>query len=255
MIPGVATFHPRESWQDPRYPVSGPAADLSTVDHGVVHYTGADNVIDGDPGESAGDLPGFHRSMQRHYINVRGYSLGYNFSVDWLGGVWEIRGWRFRSAANAGWNHRSVAVLVLVDGNDMASPYAVRSVQAVIAEATRRAGRRLEIKGHGQLRAETGVGSATSCPGLGLQAQINAGVFSPRPTPIPPELIDMQLTDYYVVTFSTIRPGAFLVGPGGPVHIDGQMRDDYLRAGAKRVDSSNAEVLASYERVARGLAV
>ena len=97
----------------------------------------------------------------------------------------------------------------------------------------------------------------------GWQSWVNQGRPDPqrftipgdKPPPIPPELIDMQLTDYYVVTFSTIRPGAFLVGPGGPVHIDAQMRDDYLRAGAKHVDSSNVEVLASYERVARGLAV
>ena len=190
MIPGVETVHPRESWVDPAYPVTGPPSPDADIHIAVIHYTAADDLIDGDPGEHAEDLPAYFRSMQRYYVThpTRGYSLGYRWGVDWLGGVWQIRGWEFKSAANAGWNNVTEPILVLVDGNDPATDEAVDSVRKIIAESQRRSGRTFAIKGHGQLRAETGVGTATSCPGVGLQAQIGAGVFSPqivRPPPPP----------------------------------------------------------------------
>lgn len=184
MIPGVATYHRRESWVDRRYPILGPAANMAAVDTAVIHYTGADDLIDGDPGEHAENLPAYFRAMQRNYVDSRGYSLGYWFGVDWLGGVWQVRGWEYRSAANAGHNLSTCPILVLVDGNDMATAAAVRSVQAIIAEGQRRSSKAWRIVGHGQLK-----GAATACPGVGLRAQITAGVFVPSflpPAPPPP---------------------------------------------------------------------
>jgi len=178
-IPGVGTLHAREVWQDPRYPVFGPpdlAFDNDTV---VIHYTAADDLIDGDPGEHAEDLPAYMRAMQYSYVTNRGYSLGYLFAVDWLGGVWQIRGWEFQSAANAGHNTHTWPILMLVDGDDEATPEAAASVRALVAEAERRAGMPQKIMGHGQLKIETGVGTATACPGAGLLRQIKAGVFVP----------------------------------------------------------------------------
>lgn len=59
---------------------------------------------------------------------------------------------------------------------------------------------------------------------------------------------------FEVVTF-TQRPGAFLVGPGGPVHLDAAGRDMHIANGVKQHRSSNEEVLKSYERLARGVSV
>lgn len=195
MIPGIETFHTRESWQDQRYPVFGPLDNPADNDTIVIHYTAADNLIDGDPGEHASDLPAYMRAMQRSYVLNRGYSLGYLFAVDWLGGVWQIRGWEFQSAANKDHNGHTWPILMLVDGADSATPEAVRSVQLIGYEASRRAGRPQAVKGHGQLRVETGVGTATACPGVGLQAQVNAGVFSPKaPPPVPPVVPEIPTT-------------------------------------------------------------
>lgn len=171
-VPGV-TYHGRESWQDPRYPVFGPYDDPANNDTVVVHYTAADDLIDGDPGEHAEDLPAYLRNMQYSYVTQRGYSLGYSFAVDWLGGVWQIRGWEFQSAANRGHNGHTLPVLMLVDGADPATPEAVAAVRKIVAEAERRFGRELTVVGHRDI-------GATACPGEGLYRQVQAGVFYPN---------------------------------------------------------------------------
>jgi hypothetical protein len=171
--------HTRASWQDPRKPVTGPLMVWRNVDTIAIHYTAADNLIDGDPGEHASNLPAYMRSMQSAYLSSRGYSLGYNVSVDWLGGSWEIRGVDIRCAANKGWNERTFAILMLVDGDDMATTHAAAEVRRIVAECERLAGRVLRIAGHGEI-------GATACPGSGLRAQITIGEFSPRWNPAPP---------------------------------------------------------------------
>lgn len=130
-IPGVETFHRREAWQDPKMPVVGPSPTMDQWDTFPLHYTAADNLIDGDPGEHAEDLPAYLRAIQRDYTLNRGYSIGYGFAVDWLGGVWELRGYDIRNAANRGWNHRTGPVLCLVDGDDPLTPEALWSVRAL----------------------------------------------------------------------------------------------------------------------------
>lgn len=222
MIPGIETFHPRESWQDPKYPVFGPLDDPTNNDTIVIHYTAADDLIDGDPGEHAENLPAYMRAMQRSYVLNRGYSLGYLFAVDWLGGVWQIRGWEYQSAANAGHNGHTWPILVLVDGADEATPEAVRSVQLIGYEAQRRANRPQVVKGHGQLRVETGVGTPTACPGAGLQAQVNNGTFNPQPpgTDIPVSSgVDMKYLNAPIRIYDT-RPFGWL--PAGEHQVDSQ---------------------------------
>jgi hypothetical protein len=181
-VPGVATVHPRSSWVDPRYPVTGPATNWGRVDTAVIHYTAADNLIDGDPGEHASNLPAYIRSINKAYWTdpKRGYAIGYWWAVDWLGGVWQLRGWDIKSAANATHNEHTAPILVLVDGNDGATPKAAASIRALVAETERIAGRTVAITGHGQL-----TGAATQCPGAGLRFQIAVGHFTPRPDPIP----------------------------------------------------------------------
>jgi len=89
-----------------------------------------------------------------------------------------------------------------------------------------------------------------------LRHEIDALIRTPLPTPLPnppmPGDETMYPDAYEVLTF-TQRPGAFLVGPGGPVHLDGAGRDRHIAAGVKARQSDNEDVLGSYERVARGL--
>lgn len=218
------TYHPRTAWQDPAKPVTGPAANWSNITTAVVHYTAADDLIDGDPGEHADDLPAYLRAMQASYLRTRGYSLGYMFAVDWLGGVWQIRGWEFQSAANKGHNGYTLPILLLVDGADPATPEAVRAVRWLIAEGGKRAGRDLAIKGHGQLYAETGIGTPTACPGVGLQAQVNAGVFSPQPDPpdpVPPTEGDEDMAK---IAYYLLPPENYPAGSPEFVVIDASIR-------------------------------
>ena len=192
-IPGVATVHPRSEWESSlaKYQVNGPSCPWPAIDTSVVHYTGADDLIDGDPGEHASDLPAYMRNMQNSYINSRGYSVGYWWSVDWLGGAWQLRGWEYKSAANKYHNHHTAPILVLVDAADRCTPEAAHTVRKIVAEAERRSKQEHYISGHGQLKIETGTGTATACCGAGLQAQVHEGVFYPKnapttPAPIPP---------------------------------------------------------------------
>lgn len=202
LIPGAQTIHPRTSWQNPAWPVTGPLDNPANNDTIVIHYTAADDLIDGDPGEHIEDMDAYMRSMQYAYAKPksqggRGYSLGYSWAVDYLGGIWQIRGWEFQSAANLGHNDHTLPILVLVDGNDPATDLAARSIRLIVAEAQRRSGRTMAIKGHGQLREETGVGTATSCPGTGLKTQIKAGVFVPTlQPPTTPEEDDTVLVGF-----------------------------------------------------------
>ena len=195
--------HARTTWQDPKLPVTGPPIDWSRIDTVVIHYTAADDLIDGDPGESADNLPAYLRAIQRDYMTHRNppYSVGYNAAVDWLGGSWELRGYDIKCAANKGHNEHTFAILMLVDGNDMATTYAAAEVRRLIAQAEVLARRELKITGHGQL---TNPNAATACPGTGLRGQVAIGEFSPRWfPPLPPappthtEDDDMALHLYY----------------------------------------------------------
>lgn len=163
---------PRESWQNPALPVTGPPhpgwARYTDV---AIHYTSAAKI--------PGDIDAYHRAMQNDYLTSRGFSLGYSVSVDQSGVSREIRGTDFKPAATRNSNDFAMAILVLVDGNDMASPAASAEVRRIIGEWERFAGRELKIKGHGEY-------VATGCPGTGLQAQVVLGEFSPRWSLLPP---------------------------------------------------------------------
>jgi hypothetical protein len=196
----VFTYHPRSTWVDPRYPVKGPAIEWVKVDTAVIHYTAADDLIDGDPGEHAENLPAYIRQIQQSYVTNRGYSIGYLFAVDWLGGVWQLRGWEFQSAANLGHNDHTFPILMLVDGDDRATSHAVASVRELIGTAQLLAERPLAIAGHKDI-------GSTRCPGVGLYAQVKAGVFTPLP-PVPPVEDEVKP----IVTTWETEPWPILVG-------------------------------------------
>jgi hypothetical protein len=162
------------AWVDPAYPVSARNAfEWSDVTQIAIHYTAADNLIDGDPGENWANMPAYVRQIQRSYVTSRGYSIGYNVGFDQRGKSWRLRGVTFECAANAGHNEWTIAILCLVDGADKASPEMVAAIRRFVGWARQQAGRHLKIVGHRDI-------GSTACPGAGLYDQIKSGAFEPQ---------------------------------------------------------------------------
>jgi len=228
----------REQWQDPELPVTGPARKQSTAAT-VLHYEGGGRTT---PVDSGAD---WCRSGQASYLSSRGYSLGYNFAVMSYGPddgvVFEIRGAGINNAANngddrLGWpynvNDYTRSIIVVGEQDREMSAAALDAVRAFKVG---------EVVGHRDV-------DATACPGERYYSQI---VLLNQSAPDPEEP-DMLST--FVWTHNDDdKPGAFLVAPGGVVHLDADMRDIYITQGTVRIHSDNDDVYESYRRVAMGL--
>jgi hypothetical protein len=224
-------IRPREDWQDPDQPVTGPTMNLSTVDLLPAHYT-ADNVI-------PDDIPQYLRNMQAYYLSNRGYSVGYNFAIDQTGEAWELRGFDIKCAANKDMNEVTIAVLCMVDGADAMNPAMVDTFTQLGAQAQDVVGRNLLVVGHRDI-------GSTSCPGDGIYGQVQAGLLEPgtptQPEPPPSEDDPMYLATLsngdVVVVGSSVRPvsGEELSGPfAGLQRVTvppASFWHDWLRAGA-----------------------
>jgi hypothetical protein len=247
-VPGVV-FHPRTAWQDPAKPVTGPASDLSQVDIESVHYPWAD-VPDGDVTDLL-DVGAFLRRIQSDYLRSRGYSIGYNFAVDWLGGVWELRGWDIRCAANATVNRRTFALLMLVDWDGPATDLALTAAHRIYEEGLRRTGRSsLLTLGHNQLpdpKSPTGL-VRTGCAGAGLTVQLNQRLcVPPPPEPEPEPTPRKAVPDMVIITYQqTGWPGAatFKVSADTLDHAQNGVAIDVLAfAGVPRIEVSRDQMV------------
>lgn len=169
MIPGiVGNYHTRDRWEDPDYRIADddpPAQRPHDIDQAVLHYS-ADSTI---PTSEQG-LADWFAGMQRYYSTVRGYAIGYLFGVDHRGDVWELRGFDYKSAANAGHNDHTCPVIFTTTPGQPATPEAWESARAVWREFRYRSGRsdfNNRAVGHGHL-----TGAATACPGVALRDQL-----------------------------------------------------------------------------------
>jgi len=229
----VTFTHARATWLAPAPPITGPALLWHTVDTVVIHYTAAYNLIDGDPGEHADRLDDYLRAMQSASVRERGYSVVYNAAMDWPCGSWELRGLDIQCAANKGHNGHTWAVLVLVDGNDGATAHAAAEIRRLIAAAERLAGRKLKITGHGQL-----PGAATACPGIGLRAQITAGVFTPGAQPQPGD-DDMTGTLWRHPAYWNV----FLIGSGPAINVSPAVYQSLKARGVPEIVEAHDQML------------
>jgi len=193
MIPGVTTYHPRSAWQENGFRMESDFTSVpgsyqaSVIRLGVCHYSSAMDLPDGDIEEFDYQIVPWLRASQRDYYNRHegsgytrksdgrffpGYPLGYSFAVDWLGGVWELRGFTYRPAATSGHNHYTLPILMITDRYDPATDLQWRSARAVwrqtkyLSNRTDFANRPL---GHGEL-------NATQCPGTALLDQLHLGL-------------------------------------------------------------------------------
>lgn len=170
---------PAADWVDPKFPLTG-SSPFSWFSVGLIalHYTAAIDVPDGDPGESPDDVASFLRRIQRDYATSRGYSIGYNFCIDWLGRIWTLRGLEYRCAANKGWNHRTVAVLLLVDGANRLNKRMIHSMNALsgrLNQIARHSQRSPKIAADLELAPHSLIG-ATQCPGDGIRLDLAEGL-------------------------------------------------------------------------------
>lgn len=99
---GYQFTFPRSAWVPPSPKIVGLPIDLAQIDTIVHHYTSADNVPDGDPGEPDSAIAARLRAANTDYWNNRGFSLGYSAAWDYLGRSYESRGLDLRCAANSG---------------------------------------------------------------------------------------------------------------------------------------------------------
>lgn len=98
-------FHPVTEWVEPDVPVNGSAwlgfgRGPAHVDTEVVHYPGS-RLSERQLSPADADVAARLRASNRSSWANRGYALYYNFDLPINGDLWEIRGFRWRNAANA----------------------------------------------------------------------------------------------------------------------------------------------------------
>ncbi len=198
----------REYWTEPGYPITGPAPKQATT-LAVCHWSGSDSIPT--------DKVSWLRSMQRDYVDNRGYSLGYWALVCQTGDAYQIRGNDFNSAANKGDK-------VSGNANDWTAPilFDVRygefaSIQAIAT--AKRLWRSWGVTGRPVPHSDLDY---TQCCGDALRVQIDAGEFdldaSEPPMPPPPMGDDdmlVNLIQYKADGYPNPQPAVFAQYSGG----------------------------------------
>lgn len=140
---------------------------------------------------SAGPTSQSVAAIQSYHMDVNKWSdVGYNLLVDQGGTVYEGRGWDVLGAHAGGQNSAWIGVCWIGDATKVEpSPAAKRAVRWCVEEAQRRAGRKLQVRGHGQL-----PGQATECPGTAWRKWIAAGMPVEDDMPSAKEIVDELLS-------------------------------------------------------------
>lgn len=124
---------------------------------------------------SAGPTNQTVRQIQNFQMDTNGWSdIGYNFLVDQSGKVYEGRsgGWLAIGAHAGGQNTAWIGVCWIGhSGNVTPTSAALAAIRWLYDEANQLAGRRLDVRGHGQV-----PGQATKCPGSRLREWIADGL-------------------------------------------------------------------------------
>lgn len=162
------------------YPIKGKDEGI------VVHYTTRDSA-----GFINSHWPDCYTSVQRHqqyHQSTRGWSdLAYNFVVCIHGFAFVGRGWSRRNGANTPVNERSLSIALDVDADDWFDIAAVRTVNALIAEAVDNQGWADKVRGHGEVST-----TGTECPGHVIQNLIDSGEIGYEGDPTPIEQPDVS---------------------------------------------------------------
>jgi hypothetical protein len=159
-------------WQSHSEPVVGPPSRGGGT--WVLHHPGGGTTA---PGESA--CIKYLRSMQTSYLKSRGYSVGYNYTVNQDGTSWGVREKDLNNAANAGrkvsgnFNARSKSIQLMAT-DEFASPKAIAEINRIIAtEPT------WNVVAHCDV-------DYTACCGAPFISQIREGVIGQQGSTKPP---------------------------------------------------------------------
>jgi hypothetical protein len=191
----LPTVLPRSAWTGVTKPTTKLTPLKAAAVRGfAVHYTGSAGKLGSAPTEqtTARRL----RDTWEHHVRRNGWTdIAYQYAVDQAGRVFELRGARYRSAANgnADVNAHWGAITVLVGVDDDITPAVVEALRwwrthvwlTAYPHATK-------IVGHRDL-------NSTLCPGDRLYRLIATGALMDQParppTPTPEGDDDMPLTD------------------------------------------------------------
>lgn len=160
--------HRRSAWLPAGEKFNGPGLTAARIDSIVVHYIGTARA----PKDSAKWMLNEHRrSMSRD----PGYSFMYNAHVGLDGETWEGRGLDFRNAANgSATNPTTWSIVFAVDGQDEASEAQIVGARKLVRGFRNFLGRNVPLVAHRVI-------GQTQCPGEGIVAQINSGIFERNP--------------------------------------------------------------------------
>lgn len=207
----------------------------------VIHYPGHNNVP-----ESQTAVPARLRSEQAYYLGKSSpYDLGYNWVIDPWGGIWTVRGWELRNAANgstkpSNWNAVSVSVQLQVTVTGKPTAAQLDAFVQLYNESIGVFGRRLNVYGHGEGRKRGFTdATVTSCPGphlvpMCIDAVMSAGTqpAPPAPTPPPPAPSPPPAASDAVLLYR-VAAGDTYWGIARAVHADGKpttARSDAIQA-------------------------
>lgn len=168
----MSTIRPRTSWTSTPRPPGMVTLDPRQVRGVVVHWPGSKYPLGNPPAKRvASRLEGY----RRYHVSGHGWAdIAYSVAVDQAGRVWDLRGIRYRSAANGtnAANDQYGAVLFLVGPGENPSTDMIEGF---------RAWRRREWLGRyphaGMVYGHSDV-KTTTCPGPAVLARIRDGVLT-----------------------------------------------------------------------------
>jgi len=217
-------IHKRSEWQTSSQPVTGPAYPKSRIRDVLYHYPGGGTLA------SYQNPVAKLRAMQNDYLTSpnRGYSLGYNFCIDLVGEVWEVRGTDIKSAATGGYNDFSTAVQFFVPGVQPASLVQLTTAVELHKHLENFHGKELGVFGHFQKGTTT-----TPCPGEGIKLQlptIETWVHGEPIPPIPPPPFDPNSRQYGLWPIKVDKPHLVKGAKGDAVrYLQGVMHFEVCR--------------------------
>lgn len=136
----------------------------------VVHHS------EGPTDQTVRSIQNFHMGPERGWSDI-----GYNLLVRDDGTIYEGRGWLVIGAHAH--SHNTAGIGVCYIGQNAPTEAAKASIRALYDYACERAGRKLAMRGHGQLSD-----NSTDCPGSKLLAWVKAGM-PVAAAPKPPRLL------------------------------------------------------------------
>lgn len=215
----ATTIFSRHRWEEPGYSVAehttSPPVDQARINALVWHWPG---TLRTDPGAFitvasailgvVSKLVQYLRNTQRYYVDFRKYSIGYNWKIATNGDIIECRGWRFRNAANKGYNATTISVQIIQPLFGVMPKKQIAAAQWFDGYITEQLGRQLAHKTHGE------VGN-TACPGPDIGPRVQRGDFrapivappEPPQPPVQPPIIPITLTSTKEMLMRYIVPG------------------------------------------------